>query len=124
MKKIVTFLATALVLVGLATTVSVYAGTTCGSGDYAVETAIDLGCSGQGNPITDMLGGVIQYVGAFAGIVAAGAIVWAGIQYAASQGDPQKVSSAKNRLLNAIIGLVFYVFLYAIIEFLVPGGLI
>lgn len=75
--------------------------------------------------------GIIRYLVIFinvlsvmAGIVIAGSIAYGGIQYSMSAADPQKVSAAKERIRNAIIALVFFIFGYAILNYLIPGGLL
>lgn len=57
------------------------------------------------------------------GLIAAGSIILGGIQYSTSEGDPQKAANAKKRILNTIIAVVAYIFLYTFLQFLVPGGL-
>jgi hypothetical protein len=57
------------------------------------------------------------------GVIAAISIIAGGIQYSVSAGDPQKVSNAKKRILNTIVAIVAYMFLYSFLQFLVPGGL-
>jgi len=57
------------------------------------------------------------------GVVATISIIFGGIQYSTSAGDPAKVSAAKGRLTKTIIALVCYAFLYGFLQFLVPGGL-
>jgi Type IV secretion system pilin len=57
------------------------------------------------------------------GLIAVMSIIAGGIQYAASAGDPQKVAAAKKRIINTVIAIVAYFFLYSFINFLVPGGL-
>lgn len=49
-------------------------------------------------------------------------IILAGVQYSAASGDPGKVSAAKGRIINAVIALVSYVFLWAFLQWLIPGG--
>lgn len=56
------------------------------------------------------------------GILAIISIIIGGINYATSEGDPQKTARAKNRIFNTIIAIVAYMFLYAFLQFLVPGG--
>lgn len=51
-------------------------------------------------------------------------IVFAGVQYIASLGDPGRIKSAKDRLQNAIIALVLFLSMYAILTFIVPGGIL
>jgi hypothetical protein len=41
-----------------------------------------------------------------------------------SLGDPARIKSAKDRIQNAIIGLILYLSAFAIINFLVPGGIL
>lgn len=58
------------------------------------------------------------------GIVATGGLAYAGIIYASAQDDQSKVSEAKNMIRNVVIGLVLYGFTIAIINWLLPGGVI
>jgi hypothetical protein len=57
------------------------------------------------------------------GLIAVISIILGGIQYSASQGDPQKASQAKSRISNTMIAIFAYLFLYAFLQFLIPGGL-
>ena len=52
-----------------------------------------------------------------AGSIAVIFIIVGGIQYATSAGDDGRVQSAKNTILNAVIGLVITVMAYAIVNF-------
>jgi hypothetical protein len=65
----------------------------------------------------------IQLLSALVGVVVVISIVIGGIQYSSSAGDPQRAQAAKNRIRNAIIALITFIFLYALLNFLVPGGL-
>jgi hypothetical protein len=56
------------------------------------------------------------------GIIAVISLIIGGINYSTSEGDPQKTSRAKNRIINTIIAVVAYIFLYAFLNFLIPGG--
>lgn len=67
---------------------------------------------------------IINLLSGVVGIVVAASIIVGGIQYSAAGGDPQKVSAAKNRIRNAIIALVFFIFGYALLNYLVPGGVL
>lgn len=66
--------------------------------------------------ITNVLGGMV-------GVVIVGSIIWGGIQYSAAGSDPQGVAAARKRIRNAIIALVVFIFTYAFVQWLVPGGL-
>jgi hypothetical protein len=67
------------------------------------------------NPLINLLSGLV-------GVVVTISIVYGGIQYASSGGDPGKVSQAKKRILSSIIGLISFLFLYAFLQWIVPGG--
>jgi hypothetical protein len=56
------------------------------------------------------------------GLLAAASLILGGINYASSEGDPQKASQAKNRLSKTIVAVVAYLFLYSFLQFIVPGG--
>lgn len=61
---------------------------------------------------------IIRFVEGMIGVGIVLAIVIAGVQYITSAGSPEGVKSAKSRLSNALIGLVLYLLLVAIIEWL------
>lgn len=73
--------------------------------------------------ISKYINPVISFLAALVGVAVVISIVIGGIQYGSSAGDPQKVSAAKNRIRNAVIALVTFIFLYAMLNFLIPGGL-
>jgi hypothetical protein len=60
---------------------------------------------------------------ALVGVLAVVSIIVAGIQYSMSADDPGAVSKAKNRIFQTVIGLFAYFFLFAFLNFLIPGGL-
>ncbi len=94
----------------------------CGEGGNAVETSIDLGCTGKGNPIMDMLFAAIRFLSAGVGVVVVFSTILAGIQYTTSRDNPESTQKAKGRLVSNVIALVVFVFAYSIMNFLVPGG--
>lgn len=49
-------------------------------------------------------------------------IAWAGIQYMSSRDNAQAVQDAKNKIWNVVYGLLAYFFLYAFIQWIIPGG--
>ena len=57
------------------------------------------------------------------GLIAVISLIAAGIQYSSSAGDSQKVTQAKNRIANTLFAIVAYFFLYAFLQFLIPGGI-
>ena len=87
-----------------------------------VETSIDIGCQNKGNPIIDMTFGIVRFLSAGVGLVMVGSIVVAGIQYSASAGDPQAAAKAKSRISSTLIALLIFIFSYALLNYLIPGG--
>jgi hypothetical protein len=67
-------------------------------------------------PTLDLISGLV-------GIVVVISLILGGIQYSAAEGDPQKSAKAKNRIANTIFALIAYFFVYAFLQFLVPGGI-
>ena len=57
------------------------------------------------------------------GLIAVISIIMGGIQYSASEGDPQKSAQAKSRITNTLVAIFAYLFLYIFLQFLIPGGL-
>ncbi len=67
---------------------------------------------------------LIQVLSVIVGVVVVTVIIIGGIQYSASADDPQAVAAAKKRIINAIIAIVLYFFGFALLQFLVPGGIL
>lgn len=55
-----------------------------------------------------------------AAMVALGFVIYGGIQYIISQGDPEKTNQAKNTILNALVGMVIALTATALVSFI--GG--
>ncbi len=66
---------------------------------------------------------LIQAISALVGIVTVISIVIAGIQYSTSGDDPSKVQAAKTRIGRSLFALLTFIFLFALLQWLVPGGL-
>lgn len=66
----------------------------------------------------------LNFLGAIVGLVVTIAIVFGGIQYASSADDPSKVAAAKSRIINAVIALIAFLFMFGFLQWLIPGGFI
>lgn len=95
----------------------------CGEGDRAVKTRFDFGCTGTGNPIQDVAYAIVRFLSIGVALVLVASIIYAGILYSSSEGNPEATQAAKKRVQNAVTALVFYMFIFALIQYLVPGGL-
>jgi len=66
----------------------------------------------------------INLLSALVGLVVVGSVIIGAIQYSASEGDPQKAAKAKSRIMNSVIALVAFIFLFAFLQWLIPGGIL
>lgn len=96
----------------------------CNNGGVQISVGVndnDNCVGGNGvNPIYAYLKNIIIFLGGAIGLAVVITIIVAGIQYSSSNGNPANITKAKERLMNAVIGLVLYLFLAAILRYLVP----
>lgn len=92
---------------------SAEAGAGAGGSGASSETANNNNTSGSmslkiftGGSLETYLDRAQGYLFAFALVVAVIMILWAGIDFITSGGDPKKVTVAKNKIKNALIGVV------------------
>lgn len=62
--------------------------------------------------------GILDIVIRIAGLVAVGFVVYGGVLYVLSRGEPDKAKKALGTIINALIGLVIAVVAAAIVAFL------
>ncbi len=74
------------------------------------------------NPIITITQTAINFLSIGAGIIIVAMIIVGGIQYSASGSNPQGVANAKKRITSALLALLALIFLYAFMQWLVPGG--
>lgn len=65
----------------------------------------------------------LTFLAAGVGLVATIMLVVGGIQYITSNGNPQAVTAAKKKIGDVVLGLVAFAFLYAFLQWLIPGGI-
>jgi len=65
---------------------------------------------------------LISLLSAIVGLVVVIAVIMGGIEYSSSGGDPQRAAAGRTHITNALLGLLAYIFLYAFLQFLIPGG--
>lgn len=108
----------------------------------AQQTASNSVTSGGGNPQGDCSPGSgvaldktncgilaylltgINLLSGLVGLVVVIMIAVGGIQYTTARDNPQAVAAAKARIANAIIALVASLFIYAFLQYIVPGGVL
>lgn len=92
-----------------------------------VETSIldgsdCAGTSADGSSITAMLLYILNFMAVGVGIAVVAGIAWGGFMYSQAGGDSTKTKQAISIIINAVIGLVLFIFMYALVNFMVPGG--
>lgn len=97
----------------------------CPSQNTSLETDCkDPNISKDNCKIVDWLVKFISLLSGVVGVVVVLMIAVGGIQYSTARDNPQATAAAKQRIINAIIGLVFYLFIFAFLQYVVPGGVL
>lgn len=78
-------------------------------------------CGNKGDSLFTIIKNVINVMLYAAGIIAVVMIIIGGINYAISSGDNAKVTSAKNAIFYAVIGLIVAALAYAIVNFVIAN---
>lgn len=76
----------------------------------------------KNNPIVKWLQWGISILTSLVGIGAVIMLSVAGLQYSAARDNAQGVQAAKQKIYSVLIGLAAYVFLYAFLQWVIPGG--
>jgi|SRR3989344_3374226 len=94
-----------------------------GSSKWAVfDTNCINGPEGGNCTTMDKIMDVVDALSAVVGIVVVVMIIVGGIQYSSAGSDPQKIASAKTKIVNALLALLVLIFLWAFLQWIVPGG--
>ena len=72
--------------------------------------------------IFEVLGLILEFMAIITIPIITIIVVIGGVQYSLATGDPGKVSAAKARIMNGVIALASFVFLWSFLQWLVPGG--
>lgn len=66
----------------------------------------------------------INILSALAGMAIIASIMIAGFQYMTAQGNASQIQAARKRIVWALTALVLFIFMYALLNFFVPGGVL
>ncbi len=103
----------------------------CPSGKVDKNKCLPLGngCVGktdqkclQDNPIVKDLNTIVNFLSGLVGGVVVGVIILGGIQYSMAGDKAEAVSAAKKRITNGVLALVAFLFIFAFLQWLIPGG--
>lgn len=67
---------------------------------------------------------LIQLLSALVGMAVVISIIYGGIQYVTSTGDPQRTEAGKKRIIESLVGLAAFMLLYAFLQYILPGGVL
>jgi hypothetical protein len=100
----------------------------CGDCDAGSSGSFETDCENGLDPsnceISRYLTTFTRVLTALVGIVITIMIVVGGIQYSAARDNPQAVQAAKGHIINALLALLAYIFMFAFLQWIVPGGVI
>lgn len=77
----------------------------------------------QDTPFAQRVATYLKWLMVGIGLLGVFSLIIAGMQYSAAQDNPQSVSAAKNRIVNVVIGFLLYLVMFAMLQWLVPGGI-
>ena len=111
-----------LIVVGVVATLALaFATVPIAHADYNLDKGIS---DSKGDRVAEkvddpqqLVKGIVNGILYFVGILSVIMLIWGGILYTTSSGDSNKVTTAKNTIMYAVIGLVVAIFAYAIVNF-------
>lgn len=118
----------AMVFVAVAMPVAVNAQDgRCGGADTAIITCPDQDNQDPKDITTNGVWGLlliaINLLTAGVGILAVGGVIYGSILYTTAGDKAEQVKKAIGVIMNVVIGVVAYIAMYAILQFLIPGGI-
>ena len=94
-------------------------------GDCAKTTAFSFaGCGTDNVGIRCLAVEVLKFLSIAVGLAVVGGVAAGGIVYSTAQGSPGKTQAGIKIITNSIIALVLYLLMFAILQFLIPGGVL
>ena len=108
--------------------IDVSADGSCQKGYTKIQTSIIGGAGAHcykndGSGIFAILNIALDILTFGVGILATIGVMISGYRYLTAKDDASKVQKAKDRLVQIVIGLAIYAIIWAVLEFLLPGGL-
>lgn len=77
----------------------------------------------KNNPLVEKINVIVNFLSAAVGVVVIAVIIMGGIQYSIAGGSPEAVSKAKTRITNGLIALAAFLFIFAFLQWIIPGGI-
>ena len=119
-KKLRTIVAALLVSAGLGAAVAAPVAYAAPADE--VQKGINLAGGGSGSTDAgDIISLIVKVLMFIIGAISVIMIIVGGIRYTISQGDSSKLTTAKNTIMYAIIGIVVAVLAFAVVNFVLQG---
>lgn len=74
--------------------------------------------------IVNLLVILINFLSAVAGVALVASLMLSGYLYMTARDNPGQIEKAKSRIVQTLIALTVFIFMYALLNFLVPGGVL
>lgn len=97
--------------------------TDCPGGEHGISVILSCKSDSSGGSIQHLLVYVVNFLAVGVGVAVLAGIVFGGFLYASAGGSAEQAKRGIGYVRNAIIALVVFIFMYAIINFIIPGGL-
>jgi hypothetical protein len=99
------------------------------SGSSVEPTPVNTDCNGDdldrdNCQIINWLVIGINFLSAIAGVVIVASIMISGFQYMTAQDNAGQIEKAKSRIIITLLALAVFIFMYALLNYLVPGGVL
>lgn len=88
------------------------------------SNCIDKGTGFEDNVIIVWLSSIIKFLTVGVGLGATAGVVYGGITYLTAQGNSSKTQKGVAIIMNAIIAIGVYALSFALINYLIPGGVL
>lgn len=97
---------------------------TCGGANTSIISCDQTNSKDlENNGVYGILLLVINILSGGIGIAAVGGVVYAAVLYSSAGANPDNVKKAKEMFVNIGIGIVAYILMYSLLNYLIPGGL-
>lgn len=67
---------------------------------------------------------ILQFLATGVGIAVVGGVIWGGLLYMTARDSSAQTEKAVMVIINSVLGLILFIFTYAIINFIIPGGIL
>lgn len=83
------------------------------------ETSAEL----EDNPIFFYLRNIIIFLSGGVGLLVVAGIIYGAFLYITARANAGQAQKGQETIINSVIGLLLYIFMFAFLQFLIPGGI-